>query len=305
MSDRHDAVLVNAGSYESIPKSSSFTLIWRRSIARIVSSGISSSYCSPVRLSVTDRVFLPPSPTAPLPCVSVSVVLMPSPLANASLPDSTAVAIRTVIFDCDGVLVDSEPLSNAALASTLTDLGMPTTTEEATRRYKGRSWASVEADVAARTGGDPPPGLRARYREAMFAVFARELRPVPGIAAALDAIDLPACVASSGELEKMRYTLGHTALLARFEGRLFSATEVERGKPAPDLFLHAAAELGWDPRTTAVVEDSPVGVEAGVAAGMTVLGYARETEPAELAAAGAAAVFADMAELPALVPPRA
>src|SRR4051812_29748916 len=216
-----------------MPKSSSLTLIWRRSIALIVSSVISSSYCSPVRLSVTESVFLSSPPTAPLPWLSVSVVLIPSPLANASLHDSTSMPIRTVIFDCDGVLVDSEPLSNAALAGTLTDLGMRTTAEEATRRYKGRSWASVEADVAARNGGDPPPGLREHYRQAMFAVFARDLRPVPGIAAALDAIDLPVCVASSGELEKMRFTLGHTGLLARFEGRLFSATEVERGKPAP------------------------------------------------------------------------
>src|SRR3954469_3717285 len=285
-----------------MPKSSSLTLIWRRSIALIVSSVISSSYCSPVRLSVTESVFLSSPPTAPLPWLSVSVVLIPSPLANASLHDSTSMPIRTIIFDCDGVLVDSEPLSNAALAATLTDLGMATPAGGAPRRYKGRAWASVEADVAARAGGNAPAGLAERYREAMFAAFARDLRPVPGVEAALDAIGLPVCVASSGEHEKMRYTLGQTGLLARFEGRLFSATDVEHGKPAPDLFLHAAARMGWDPATTAVVEDSPVGARAGVAAGMTVFGYARETDPAELAAAGAA-VFSDMAELPARLVP--
>jgi HAD superfamily hydrolase (TIGR01509 family) len=212
------------------------------------------------------------------------------------------VAIRTVIFDCDGVLVDSEPLSNAALAETLTAFGMPTTAAESTRLFKGRSWRDVVEEVIARTGAPPAPGLRERYREAMFAAFARELRAVPGVAAALDAIDLPACVASSGDHEKMRFTLGHTGLLERFEGRLFSASEVERGKPAPDLFLHAAARMGWEPGVCAVVEDSPVGAQAGVAAGMTVFGYARETAPAALADVGAT-VFGDMSELPALLEP--
>ena len=210
--------------------------------------------------------------------------------------------IRTVIFDCDGVLVDSEPLSNAALAGALTEVGLPTSAAEATARYRGRSWASVEEDVARRAGGEVPDGLRERYRAAMFAAFERELRAVPGVKAALDAIDLPACVASSGEREKMEFTLGRTGLLPRFSGRLFSATEVGRGKPAPDLFLHAAERLGWDPGACAVVEDSPVGVAAGAAAGMCVFGYARETDAEELAAAGATP-FADMAELPGLLAP--
>ncbi len=134
----------------------------------------------------------------------------------------------------------------------------------------------------------------------MFAAFETELRPVPGIAAALDAITLPNCVASSASIEKMRVTLGQTGLWDRFEGRIFSATEVEHGKPAPDLFLHAASSMGWEPADCAVVEDSPAGVKAGLAAGMTVFGYAGTTPAALLEGAR---VFTDMAELPALLQP--
>jgi HAD superfamily hydrolase (TIGR01509 family) len=132
----------------------------------------------------------------------------------------------------------------------------------------------------------------------MFAAFEAELEPVAGVVEALDAIDLESCVASSGPPEKIRWTLGHTGLLDRFDDRIFSATEVEHGKPAPDLFLHAAARMGWDPAECAVVEDSPAGVEAALAAGMTALGYAGWT-PAERL--DGARVFTDMAELPALL----
>jgi HAD superfamily hydrolase (TIGR01509 family) len=149
--------------------------------------------------------------------------------------------------------------------------------------------------------GGLPEGFRDRYVDAMFAAFEAELRPVPGVAEAIDAIPLPNCVASSASLQKMRFTLGHTGLWERFEGRIFSATEVEHGKPAPDLFLHAAASMGWEPSECAVVEDSPAGVEAGRRAGMTVFGYAGRT-PAERLG-GAARVFSDMAELPGLLQP--
>jgi HAD superfamily hydrolase (TIGR01509 family) len=211
--------------------------------------------------------------------------------------------LRAVIFDCDGVLVDSEPISNRVLAETLTELGFPCTPEESTRRYMGRSWSYVEADVAGRAGGPAPDALAELYRERMLTAFSQELRPVAGVEEALDAIALPACVASSGAPAKIRFSLRHTGLLARFEGRLFSVEEVEHGKPAPDLFVHAAARMGWDPAHTAVVEDSPLGVEAGVAAGMVVFGYAGSVEAEELEAAGASAVFFDMAELPGLLAP--
>ena len=184
------------------------------------------------------------------------------------------------------------------LAGLLTEIGLPMTPAESVEAFMGRSWKNVLAWADER--GGLPDGFRRRYLDAMFAAFEAELRPVPGIADALDAIALPDCVASSASIEKMRFTLGHTRLWDRFEGRIFSATEVAHGKPAPDLFLHAAASMGWAPADCAVVEDSPAGVEAGLAAGMTVFGYAGTT-PAERL--DGARVFTDMAELPGLLQP--
>ncbi len=208
--------------------------------------------------------------------------------------------IRAVIFDCDGVLVDSEAISNRILAEQLTAIGLPMTAEESVAAFMGRSWQTIVVDVEQRLGRPLPEDFSRRYLDVSFEAFASQLEPVAGVLAALDAIDLPMCVASSGTHEKIRFTLGHTGLLERFEGRIFSATDVERGKPAPDLFLHAAASMGWEPRDCAVVEDSPAGVEAVRAAGMTALGYAAVTPAAQLEGAR---VFTAMAELPGLLQP--
>jgi HAD superfamily hydrolase (TIGR01509 family) len=197
------------------------------------------------------------------------------------------------------VLVDSEAISNRVLAELLTGIGLPMTPEQSIEAFMGQSWKRVLA-WAEEQGTPLPEGFRRRYLDTMFAAFEEELRPVPGIGAALDAITLPNCVASSASIEKMRVTLGQTGLWDRFEGRIFSATEVEHGKPAPDLFLHAAASMGWEPADCAVVEDSPAGVAAGLSAGMTVFGYAATTPAALLEGAR---VFSDMAELPALLQP--
>jgi HAD superfamily hydrolase (TIGR01509 family) len=206
-----------------------------------------------------------------------------------------------VIFDCDGVLVDSEPLSNRALSQALCAAGLPMTERETTEAFLGRSWMSVEEILRQRFGA-VPDGLQADYRRRMQAAFEAELAPVAGIEAALDALaeaGVPTCVASSGPHAKMRLTLGLTGLRERFEGRIFSAWDVERGKPAPDLFLHAAARMGAEPEACVVVEDSPVGVAAARAAAMTALGYCGRTPPERLS--GADATFADMAALPALL----
>ncbi len=206
-----------------------------------------------------------------------------------------------VVLDCDGVLVDSEPISNRILAEALTERGLPTTTEEAIERYMGGSLKAVLDDVERRIGRPAPEDLVPSYRAACYAAFETELEAVEGIEAALDALgDTLTCVASSGEHEKIRRTLGRTGLLPRFEGRIFSATEVAHGKPAPDLFLHAATCMGVDPERCAVVEDSPVGVTAALAAGMTVFGYAGRT-PAEQLAREGVHVFAAMHELPVLL----
>ncbi|CAA9489827.1 MAG: Putative phosphatase YieH [uncultured Solirubrobacteraceae bacterium] len=206
-----------------------------------------------------------------------------------------------VILDCDGVLVDSEPISNRVLAEHLTAIGMPTTAEESMDRYMGGSLKAVLVDVQRRLGRAAPEDFVARYRADSYRAFESELQAVEGIEAALDALDgTPTCVASSGEHDKLRRTLGQTGLLPRFEGRIFSATEVARGKPAPDLFLHAAASMGADPARCAVVEDAPVGVQAALAAGMTVFAYAGRTPKARLARDGVR-VFGAMAELPGLL----
>lgn len=208
--------------------------------------------------------------------------------------------IRSVIFDCDGVLVDTEQIGNSVLARLLTEAGLTTTTDDSMRAYKGRAMSSVLALASERLGAPLPPDLAERYYEEVEARFATELQPVPGIAAALDRITLPCCVASSGPHHKMAVTLRATGLWERFEGRIFSATEVAAGKPAPDLFLHAARRMGFDPAATAVVEDSVPGIEAARAAGMRALAFARGTDPDDLATAGGE-VFSDMAELPGLL----
>jgi len=207
-------------------------------------------------------------------------------------------AFELVIFDCDGVLVDSEPLSNRILAERLTAIGLPTTTEDSIRDFMGRSLTSGLEKIVERLGRPLPDGWVDDYHAEVFAAFERELRPVPGLPEALDAIDLPWCVASSSGHPRIRKALGTTGLLPRFEGRIFSATDVEHGKPAPDLFLHAAAAMGAAPEACVVVEDAPAGVQAGLAAGMTVLGYAGFTDPALL---DGARVFSSMAELPGLI----
>ena len=208
----------------------------------------------------------------------------------------------SVIFDCDGVLVDSEPVGNAVLAELISELGIPTSTEQSIATYMGRSMASCLALLEERLGQPPPADFADRYRAGVEAGWRRELAPVPGIVAALDQIELPTCVASSGDHDRMRLTLGLTGLWDRFAGRIFSATEVARGKPAPDLFLHAAERMGFDAAATAVVEDTVPGVRAGRAAGMRVLAFARLVPAADLAAAGGE-VFDDMAALPDLLAP--
>jgi HAD superfamily hydrolase (TIGR01509 family) len=220
----------------------------------------------------------------------------------ASLPVvaySAAVA-ESVIFDCDGVLVDTELVGNGVLAELITELGIPTTREQAIATYMGRSMASCLAMLEQQLGEPPPADLADRYRAGVEAGWRRDLQPVPGVVEALDALSLPNCVASSGDHERIRLTLGLTGLLPRFEGRIFSATEVEHGKPAPDLFLHAASRMGFDPAATAVVEDTVPGVQAGRAAGMRVLAFARLVSADDLAAAGGE-VFDDMRDLPRLL----
>lgn len=209
---------------------------------------------------------------------------------------------EAVIFDCDGVLVDTELISNTVLAGLLSEAGLPTTLELCLRDYRGRSLTSVMALAERRHGAALPADIPERYYDEVEARFAVALQPIAGVVEALAAIDLPMCVASSGPHRKMAVTLRATGLWERFAGAIFSATEVAHGKPAPDLFLHAAHAMGFDPASTAVVEDSVPGVRAARAAGMRALAYAGDVDPGAAALADAGGeVFDDMAQLPGLL----
>jgi len=205
-----------------------------------------------------------------------------------------------VIFDNDGVLVDSEPVANRVLSTLLTEYGVPTTVEESMARYLGHSVPQVRARVEAEIGRPLPGDLEARYASEIYPSFRASLKPIEGIAEALAAIQVPVCVASGGTHERIRLTLTCTGLWERFGGRVFSAQDVVHGKPAPDLFLHAAAAMGADPRRCAVVEDSPAGITGANAAGMTTFGFAGLL-PAETLAHASGGVFSRMADLPRLL----
>jgi HAD superfamily hydrolase (TIGR01509 family) len=179
-----------------------------------------------------------------------------------------------VIFDCDGVLVDSEVISVKVDQLVLADLGWSISVQEIIDRFVGRSHAyfleAVEEHLGRKLPDDWEDSYQHLYREALT----RDLRLVDGIADALERIDLPMCVASNGSHSKMEFTLKHANLWSRFEGRIFSAADVDQGKPAPDLFLHAASTLGFKPDDCIVVEDSCAGVTAALAAKMKVIAYA-------------------------------
>ncbi|MFM9369154.1 HAD family hydrolase [Streptomyces sp. Da 82-17] len=208
-----------------------------------------------------------------------------------------------VIFDNDGVLVDSEPIANAILASYLTELGHPTTYQESLRDYMGAAMHRVH-DLVAERGGKPlPEDFETAYNSRVFAAFREELEPVPGVADVLEKLTaegVPYCVASSGSHEKIR--VGHlkTGLDEWFEDEwIFSSEDVGKGKPAPDLFLHAAQQMDVEAHRCVVVEDSPLGIQAARAAGMDVLAFTSMMPRDRLE--GATAYFSDMSQLPELL----
>ncbi|KOU19279.1 haloacid dehalogenase [Streptomyces sp. WM6372] len=209
--------------------------------------------------------------------------------------------IELVIFDCDGVLVDTERIAARVNVALGAELGWPLTEEEVISLFIGRSSASNRETVARRLGAEAAREWEERFARMHAEAVDAGLTAVDGLPEALDAITLPTCVASSGTHEKMRHTLGRTGLYERFAGRIHSATEVDRGKPAPDLFLYAARRMGVAPSACAVVEDSRPGVEAARAAGMRSFGYAGgPTAAADLAGPGTV-VFTDMRDLPDLL----
>jgi len=210
-------------------------------------------------------------------------------------------SVELVIFDCDGVLIDSERLAVKVDVLVLHELGWPLTEAEVIERFVGRSDRDTRAAIEAHLGRRLPDGwdeaVEHRYRQA----FANALTPVEGVLDALDRIALPTCIASSGTHDHLRFTLGLTGLYERFKGRIFSAEDVANGKPAPDLFLHAAERMATGPAGCVVVEDSRPGVEAARAAGMRVLAFAGGLSPAGALEGPDTIVFDDMRELPRLL----
>ena len=206
-----------------------------------------------------------------------------------------------VIFDCDGVLIDSERIAVAIESAELTKLGWTLTEAEVVERFVGRSEQFITDEIGARLGADVAAAWTARFHELYHARCVTELRPVDGIVEALDRIAIPSCVASSTNHATLRHVLTLVGLYERFAGRIFSVSDVARGKPAPDVFLHAAATLRVSPPDCVVVEDSRAGVEAGRAAGMRVLAYAGGFTPAERLEGPSTTVFDDMRALPGLL----
>jgi len=207
-----------------------------------------------------------------------------------------------VIFDCNGVLVDSEPLATSIVSQEFMRAGFNLTPDIVARYFTGRRPADMFAEVEIAAGRKLPPGFAATVASATLRRFRAELRATAHMAQALSWLRGPKCVASSASFDRIRVSLESTDLIRYFDPYLFSATEVRNGKPAPDLFLYAAGKMHVEPRACIVVEDSAVGVAAGVAAGMTVVGFVGGSHagprlPEQLRAAGARAVVSDMRAL--------
>ncbi|WP_059008677.1 HAD family hydrolase [Streptomyces specialis] len=215
----------------------------------------------------------------------------------------TDLPIDLVIFDCDGVLVDSEHLALRVCVELGAELGWPLTEGEIVDRFLGRSERAVLAQITERLGEETAARWGEAYQRRLEAAIDTELTEVDGISEALDAITLPHCIASSGSHTKMRRTLSRTGLYDRFAGRIFSASEVAHGKPAPDLFLHAADRMGVPPARCAVIEDSQYGIQAARAAGMRSFGYTGGLTPPEWLTGENTVLFDDMRKLPTLLAP--
>jgi HAD superfamily hydrolase (TIGR01509 family) len=216
------------------------------------------------------------------------------------------VAFDLVIFDCDGVLVDSEVISCRAHAVALSRHGYPITAEQVFQRFLGRSTRQANLEVEAELGRKLPDAFHADLQDELYGSFTADLEAIPRIVTALDRIAQPVCVASSGSHERMRVSLGHAGLYKRFAPNIFSASQVRNGKPAPDLFLFAAEQMKVSPARCLVIEDSVPGVTGARAAGMTVFGFhggshCKAGHAETLHAAGAAETFADMQQLPVLI----
>lgn len=210
-------------------------------------------------------------------------------------------AVDLIIFDCDGVIADSEVLSAQVLIEQLAGLDITVTPDEVRRDFLGRSFPTVAASIRARFDRPLPADFEAGYRDGLLARFATQLRPTPGYCAMLEGLRYPCCVATSSSPPRVARTLALLGLDARFGSDVFTASQVARGKPAPDLFLFAAKRKGCPPARALVIEDSRAGIHAAQAAGMDVLHYAGGAHLAGEPRPGDVTGFADWAEFPAIL----
>ena len=212
-------------------------------------------------------------------------------------------AFELIVFDMDGVLIDSEILACGCLRDTLDRHGAPLSLDDVFDRFLGRSFSAVQDHFKRHTGSPLPDGFTAELSATLLERYRTSLRAMPDTVQVLDSLRAPCCVASSSSPERIRLSLGLTALAPFFGENVFSATQVERGKPAPDLFLYAANRMGAPPERSLVIEDSVSGVVAGKAAGMTVWGfvggghYTGRDAAAMLRDAGADRIVERMADL--------
>ncbi|MEL6867425.1 MAG: HAD family hydrolase [Bacteroidota bacterium] len=208
---------------------------------------------------------------------------------------------QLIIFDCDGVLVDSEAISNHVVAELLTEIGLPTTGEEAVQLFAGTSMTYIRSYFRAQTGKEAPTDFEATYRKITYDAFTKELKAIEGIEEVLGQLKQTRCVASNGPMEKVRFNLKLTGLINYFDDHLFSAYDIQKWKPEPDLYLHAATKMGFAPADCLVIEDSPSGIQAAQRAGIRVLGYAAHAYAEEKLAATDTTVFHHMNQLPDLI----
>lgn len=211
-----------------------------------------------------------------------------------------------IIFDCDGVLVDSEPIAHGLLAKMMTDLGHPISTAESVERFTGRSLADTLPLIEGVLKRSIPDQIGQHYSRLLLEHLRRDLKPIAGAKEAVAMLRYPRCVASSSSLERIHLSLEVTGLASSFGSNIFSATQVTHGKPAPDLYLFAATRMAVAPEDCVVIEDSALGVAAGRAAGMKVIGFTGGAHSMgdaarHLASAGAYPIVSSMAELPATV----
>ncbi|MCJ2050152.1 HAD family hydrolase [Methylobacterium sp. J-070] len=221
--------------------------------------------------------------------------------------DARVTELGLVIFDCDGVLVDSEPLSLACLTAGLKRIGVAIDLATVRARFTGTSMASIMAHIARDYGVTAPPGFVEAVKAETLALFDAELRAMRGVAEAVAAVSLPVCVASSSDPVRLRHSLTLTGLLPLFGDHVFSSAQVARGKPFPDLFLFAADRMAVAPARCLVIEDSVPGVTAARSAGMRVAGFTggghwgHDPAGADLLRAGAARIFSDFSDLAAVL----